>query len=106
MRALASREVRPADESSPPEGRLARILHDKWYVDEAYDRVIVRPVVGASRFAWRWIDQFVIDGAVDGVGALVRGLGWAGSLLQTGQVTTYAVVLALGALTILGALIF
>ena len=105
-RALASREVRPADESSPPEGGLARVLHDKWYVDEAYDRVIVRPVVGASRFAWRWIDQFVIDGAVNGVGALVRGLGWAGSLLQTGQVTTYAVVLALGALTILGALIF
>ena len=105
LRALADREVRPADESSPPEGGLARVLHDKWYVDETYDRVIVRPVVGASRFAWRRIDHFVIDGAVNGVGAFVRGLGWAGSFFQTGQVTTYAVILALGALTILGALI-
>ena len=74
-------------------------------MDEAYDRIVVRPVVAASRFAWRWIDQFVIDGTVNGVGALVRGFGWFGSLFQTGQVTTYAVILALGALTILGALI-
>ncbi len=104
-RAVSGREVRPAVESSPPEGGLARILYDKWYVDEAYDRMVVRPVVAASRFAWRWIDQFVIDGTVNGVGALVRGFGWFGSLFQTGQVTTYAVILALGALTILGALI-
>ena len=104
-RMVSGREVRPAEESSPPAGGLARILHDKWYVDEAYDRVIVRPVIAASRFAWRWIDQFLIDGTVNGIGALARGLGWFGCLFQTGQVTTYAVILALGALTILGALI-
>ena len=104
-RSVSGREVRPAQESSPPTGRLARILHDRWYVDEAYDRAIVRPVIATSRFAWRWIDQFLIDGTVNGVGAIARGLGWFGSLFQTGQVTTYAVILALGALTILGALI-
>jgi NADH-quinone oxidoreductase subunit L len=75
-------------------------------VDELYDRAIVRPLLGASRFAWRWIDQLLIDGTVNAVGAFTKGFGWFGSLFQSGQVTTYALVLTMGALAVLGALIF
>ena len=104
-RAVSRRQILPASESEQPADGIRKILYNKWYVDEIYDRVVVRPVITASRFASRWLDQGLIDGTVNAVGSLTRGLGWFGSLFQTGQVTTYAVVLTLGALTILGVLI-
>jgi NADH-quinone oxidoreductase subunit L len=105
-RTVSRSEVRPAAESPPVTGVLRTLLHNKWYVDELYDRAIVRPLLGASRFAWRWIDQLLIDGTVNAVGAFTKGFGWFGSLFQSGQVTTYALVLTMGALAVLGALIF
>ncbi len=105
-RAVSRATIVPASEAEPPAEGIRKLLYHKWYVDELYDRAIVRPVLAASRFAWRWIDQALIDGAVNALGSLARGVGWVGSLFQTGRVTTYAVVLTLGALTILGALAF
>jgi hypothetical protein len=52
------------------------------------------------------VDQFLIDGLVNLTGALSKGVGWFGSLFQTGQVSTYAFVLTLGALAVLSVLIF
>jgi NADH-quinone oxidoreductase subunit L len=104
-RAVAAREIRPAVEDPGPESGVRKVLHDRWYVDELYDRAVVRPVVGASRFAWRWIDQILIDGTVNAVGGISRGMGWIGSLFQTGQVNTYVFILTLGALAILGSLL-
>jgi NADH-quinone oxidoreductase subunit L len=103
-RGLSRRQIPVAAEARAPTG-LAKVLHDKWYVDELYDRAIVRPVVATSRFAWRWVDAFFIDGLVNAVGRMARAFGWIGSLFQTGQVTTYAFVLTLGALAVLGVLI-
>ncbi|MEQ8331452.1 MAG: NADH-quinone oxidoreductase subunit L [Longimicrobiales bacterium] len=95
----------PAKEDKEPEG-FGKILLNKWYVDEFYDAVIVRPIVRASRFCWRVIDQGIIDGLVNAVGYLARGFGWFGSLFQTGTVNTYAFILSLGVLAILGAVLF
>jgi NADH-quinone oxidoreductase subunit L len=105
-RAVSRQEIVPALQSSPPSGGWRKVLYDKWYVDELYDRIVVCPLRSASRFAWRWIDQGLIDGTVNAVGSVVRTTGWIGSLFQTGQVSTYATVLTLGALTILGVLVF
>jgi NADH-quinone oxidoreductase subunit L len=67
------------------------ILVNKYYVDEIYDKVIVWPVVRASRdFLWRIIDAGVIDGAVNGVGGLVRESAGGLRRMQTGYVRTYA----------------
>jgi len=103
--AVSRRRILTADEDPGP-GGFRKVLLDKWYVDELYDRIIVRPVVGGSRLAWRWIDQVLIDGSVNAVGAVSRGVGWVGSLFQTGQVSTYIFVLTLGALAILGSLLW
>jgi NADH-quinone oxidoreductase subunit L len=103
-RNVARSRIVPAVSSPAPTG-FAKVLHDKWYVDELYDRVIVRPILATSRFVWRWVDAFLIDGVVNTVGSLARAFGWAGSLFQTGQVTTYAFILTLGALAVLGVLI-
>jgi NADH-quinone oxidoreductase subunit L len=90
----------PADEAVPPRG-FGRVLYNKWYVDEAYDAGIVRPIVALSRGMWRFIDQGIIDGAVNGLGYAARAFGWVGSRLQTGQLNTYAYAAVLGVLLLL-----
>jgi NADH-quinone oxidoreductase subunit L len=100
--ATLRRRTLPAVES-PADTGLARVLYRKYYVDELYDRVIVRPVVWLSRvILWHGVDQGVVDGAaVNGTAKLSRGLGWLGSRLQTGQVGVYIVLFLVGALWVL-----
>jgi len=104
-RLLGRREVASPEADPEPTG-FAKVLTNKWYVDELYDAVVVKPIQRASRFCWKVIDQGIIDGAVNAVGYLARGAGWFGSLFQTGTVNTYAFVLSLGVLVILGAVFF
>jgi len=94
-------QYRPAVESVAPTG-FKRVLYRKWYVDEIYDALVVRPLLALSRWAWKVIDQGIIDGAVNGAGYATRGLGWVGSRLQTGQVNTYAFAVVIGALLLIG----
>ncbi|MEX2155229.1 MAG: NADH-quinone oxidoreductase subunit L [Gemmatimonadales bacterium] len=88
---------------APPERGFARVLRNKWYVDEIYDRLILRPIVWFSReVLWKRIDQRVVDGAaVNGAARGVRALGWANRWLQTGQVGVYVALFVLGVLLIL-----
>jgi NADH-quinone oxidoreductase subunit L len=87
-----------------PEEGFERVLANKYFVDEAYDRVFVRPTYATSRnLLWRGIDVGLIDGLmVNGTGLFARGVGWVGSALQSGQTGTYAWVLVLGVLAVLG----
>ncbi|NJD19683.1 MAG: NADH-quinone oxidoreductase subunit L [Gemmatimonadetes bacterium] len=105
VRVVGSWKVKPAAEDAEPTG-FAKVLYNKWYVDEIYDAVIVQPLLRVSRFCWKIIDAGIIDGFVNAVGYLARGFGWFGSLFQTGTVNTYAFILSLGVLVILGAVIF
>ncbi|MDB4905677.1 MAG: proton-translocating NADH-quinone oxidoreductase, chain [Gemmatimonadetes bacterium] len=90
---------------APGEEGFARVLNNKWYVDEAYDKAIVQPVVSTSRgLLWRGVDTGLIDGVmVTGSQKLAQVVGWAGSQLQSGQVGTYAWVLVIGVLAVIGA---
>ena len=90
---------------APPSEGFQRVLENKYYVDEAYDAVIVRPTYSTSRnLLWRGIDVGLIDGLmVNGSAWFARGVGWMGSALQSGQVGTYAWVLVLGVLAVVGA---
>jgi NADH-quinone oxidoreductase subunit L len=73
----------------------------KWYVDEAYDRGIVRPTFAAAGDLWKRVDVAVIDGAVNGVARAVAWGGWLLRLVQSGQTQHYALGMALGAVVIL-----
>jgi NADH-quinone oxidoreductase subunit L len=99
-RFLGRQQYRPAVESQEPTG-LRRVLLHKWYVDEAYDALVVRPVLALSRGFARFIDEGLIDGMVNGVGYGSRALGWVGSRLQTGQLNTYAFAVVAGALLLI-----
>jgi NADH-quinone oxidoreductase subunit L len=91
---------------APEEQGIERVLLDKYYVDELYDRVIVRPTVWFSRNVLaQGVDQGLIDRVlVTWVGTgIPRLFGWFGSRLQSGQVGTYAWVLLIGVIAVLGA---
>jgi len=104
-RLLHPEALLPADRA-PAERGFAKLLLEKYRVDEVYDALIVRPVVWVSRVVlWKGLDAGLIDGAgVNGSAALARGLGWIGSRFQTGQLGTYVVVFVLGVLAVFGTL--
>ena len=95
----------PAAQDKEPAG-FARVLYHKYYVDEVYDRIVVQPVLRLSRFCWKVIDATIIDGLVNAVGWVAKGIGWGVSLFQTGSVNTYAFILTVGVLLVLGASVF
>ena len=78
---------------------------NKYYVDEIYDFLFVRRIVNGSVWLWQAFDAMFIDGAVNGVAALVRGTGDAVRRVQTGVVGNYAFSFLLGAIFIVGYII-
>jgi NADH-quinone oxidoreductase subunit L len=79
-----------------------RFLINKGYVDEVYDIVIVQPIKALSEQVLWKVDAAVIDGAVNGTGAIVVEAGSAARLTQTGSMRAYAVSVLLGVVLIVG----
>ncbi|MDH5526953.1 MAG: NADH-quinone oxidoreductase subunit L [Nitrospirota bacterium] len=76
---------------------------NKWYWDELYDAVFVRPTVKFAHGLWRVADEIVIDKVlVDGVAITTRIGGEILKFFQTGRVQHYAMVMSLGIFVILG----
>lgn len=107
--AIAAIRLKPASlvpkaESREEEG-FERVLANKYYVDEIYDDAIVEPTLSVSRnVLWKGIDAGLIDGLlVNGSAWLARMFGRIGSAIQSGQVGTYAWILLIGAVAVLGA---
>jgi NADH-quinone oxidoreductase subunit L len=82
-----------------------RLLMNKFYVDELYDRVVVEPVRRASHWLWAHVDVGLVDGTVNQAGAFVRrDSAWL-SRVQSGFVRNYALSIFLGAVVVIGYLI-
>ena len=79
-------------------------LH-KWYVDEAYDRTVVRPTFFVADELWKKVDVAVIDGTVNGVADAIAWSGWLLRLVQSGQIQHYALGMVLGAVVFLTVLL-
>ncbi|WP_114950845.1 NADH-quinone oxidoreductase subunit L [Sphingosinicella terrae] len=78
-------------------GLLHRFLYNKWFFDELYDVVFVRPSMALGRIFWRGGDEKVIDRfGPNGAAALVAAGTRASVRLQTGYLYTYALVMLLG----------
>lgn len=70
---------------------------NKWYFDELYDRLFVKPSLVLGRKLWKSGDGAIIDGyGPDGVASTTRGLSRWISGLQTGYVYHYAFVMLIG----------
>jgi NADH-quinone oxidoreductase subunit L len=110
-------------------------MEHKWWVDEFYDAIIIQPYRRLAAFLadvvdWRfwhdWVhnsliargfrglahflaepfDLGVIDGIANGLGSLAKGLGKGFSLLQSGYVRNYALMVFFGVVLMIGYLVF
>jgi NADH-quinone oxidoreductase subunit L len=88
--------VRTKKPNFAPNKGLSKVLEHKWYVDEIYDAIIVRPVVAGSKFLDNVIERKGIDGGVNGIGKLLRWGSDRMRLLQNGQVGTYLFTMVIG----------
>ncbi|MGB3244993.1 MAG: NADH-quinone oxidoreductase subunit L, partial [Sulfitobacter sp.] len=76
---------------------LYQFLLNKWYFDEAYDVIFVKPAKAIGRFLWKRGDGNVIDGTLNGVamGIVPFFTKWAGKA-QSGYIFTYAFAMVIG----------
>ena len=76
---------------------LYRFLLNKWYFDELYDLIFVRPTKWLGRFLWKVGDGYIIDGfGPDGVSARVLDVTRNVVKLQTGYLYHYAFAMLIG----------
>ena len=90
-----------------PLRKMPRILEQKWRVDEFYNGYIVDPLTSLSREGlWKGFDLGFIDGIVNGIGHAVTEIGKGLRQVQVGFVRSYAAIILLGALAVLGYFIY
>jgi NADH-quinone oxidoreductase subunit L len=83
-------------------GPLHTLIENKYYVDEIYSAIIVKPTQVISRIIlWKGIDEGLIDGSVDGSGRLVRSIGGLLRQLQSGSIRNYATWVMAGSLLVI-----
>jgi len=80
---------------------LYRASLNKWWFDELYDLLFIRIGGRVAAGLW-WFDRVVVDGTVNGIGALAAAAGRGLRLIQTGRVQNYALGIALGLLVMAG----
>jgi NADH-quinone oxidoreductase subunit L len=81
---------------------LRRLLANKFYIDELYAALVVRPTrFLAERVLWRVVDVRIIDGLVNLLGGLTKAFSYVFRFAQSGYVQTYVLVLVLGVLALL-----
>ncbi|HEX9115680.1 MAG TPA: proton-conducting transporter membrane subunit, partial [Anaerolineae bacterium] len=118
---LVYRSFRSVDQPDPlaaPLGPLYPVLQNKYYFDELYDKVFIKPtqklanwmyqfdhswvidpLVNAMGALWcaiseagRWVDTNIVDGIVNGAGTVAASAGEAVRVIQTGKAQNYLLV--------------
>jgi NADH-quinone oxidoreductase subunit L len=101
------------------------LLYHKYYVDEFYDYVFIKPAHALARFLWgfdakivdglvnlagtvtlilaaikQWIDTYIVDGLVNGIGLVTGAASSVLRLIQSGRLAHYVLVVLFGLITI------
>ena len=97
--------LRPAlsEKAKAAAGPLYTLVSNKYYVDEIYGAVIVKPLENISRLVlWRAVDEGLIDNVlVNGLAQLIRGWGSLLRQLQSGSIRNYATWVLAGSLLVI-----
>jgi len=80
---------------------LTRLIANKFYVDEIYDFLVVKPLEKLSRLFYHYVDIQGIDGLVNGIGTGVQRLGAEFRKLQNGNIEYYLLGMVAGAVLLL-----
>ena len=75
---------------------LYRFVLNKWYFDELYDAVFVRPFARLARLLWQVGDAQIIDGVPNGIAALTTVGSAQVVRIQTGSIAVYAFTMLIG----------
>lgn len=87
-------------EDRVPKGFLANLSYNKFYVDEIYDALIVKPLDHLSVFFYRIVDKKGVDGIVNGLANGVQRSGKRIRLIQGGNVELYIFLMVVGIIAI------
>ncbi len=92
-----------ADSFRSAAGPVYTLVLNKYYVDEIYSALIVKPLQGLSRVVlWRGVDEALIDsGIVNGLAKTMRGWGSLFRRLQSGSIRNYATWILAGSLLVI-----
>ncbi|WP_426490314.1 NADH-quinone oxidoreductase subunit L [Hymenobacter sp. 102] len=90
-----SRGVRPVEDGES-RGFLENLIYHKYYIDELYNALFVRPIMWLSRGLFRYVENGIIDPIVNGFGRLTMGGGQLLRYVQTGSVETYLILMVVG----------
>ena len=83
-----------------------RIVFNKYYVDEFYSMVVVKPLVNFALFLWKIVDVQIIDGTANGLASFTKWVGEVFRRTETGYLRNYALSLIFGAIVILTYFVF
>ena len=85
------------DELAREHEPLYKFLLNKWYFDEIYDALLVRPTIWLGRLLWKGGDGWLIDGfGPDGISKSVLDVTRGVVRLQTGYLYHYAFAMLIG----------
>ena len=76
--------------------RVYQFLLNKWYFDELYDAIFVRPALWLARFLWKVGDAEIIDGVPNGLASMAEGGSVQVVRIQTGSIAVYAFTMLIG----------
>ena len=79
---------------------LGKMLENKWYVDELYNGIIVKPIQSIANYFNGVVEKKGIDGFVNGVGKVINYSSRQVRLLQSGQVGAYVLLMVIGILVL------
>jgi NADH-quinone oxidoreductase subunit L len=86
-------------------GPAFHALEKKWWIDELYEAVILKPYRSLSEFMANPVDQGIIDGLVNGAGRATASVSDSLRKVQNGMVRVYALYVLIGVAVILGYII-
>ncbi len=95
----------PVDDSVK-QGFIPRLLANKYYVDEFYNAIIVKPLNGLASFSYKFLELKGVDAIVNGVGKLVVFISGQARKLQTGNTGFYIFAMVIGILVIVALNLF
>jgi NADH-quinone oxidoreductase subunit L len=80
---------------------LSKLSYHKFYIDEVYEALIIRPLDAISSFLYKLVDKLGIDGLVNGAGTTAKEASKTLRLIQTGNVGFYIFMMVAGIVALL-----
>jgi NADH-quinone oxidoreductase subunit L len=80
---------------------FSKLVYNKYYVDEVYATLITKPLDKLAAFVYKYIDQGLIDGTVNGAGSILNNVSGQLRKIQTGHIGAYVFAMVIGIITIL-----